>query len=353
MTSPRPVNASELLLYSSPTGAVKIGVLVRDESVWLTQKALSELFGVGVAAISKHLKNIFDSGELEPTSVVSILETTGPDKKAYQTQWYHLDAVISVGYRVNTHQATQFRIWATSVLRDFVIKGFVLDDERLKQGKTVFGKDYFDELLERIREIRASERRFYQKVTDLYALSADYDANAPDTREFFASVQNKLHWAVTGQTAAEQIAARADASKPHMGLTTWRQAPTGKVLKSDVTVAKNYLSETELSQLNTIVSAYLDLAENRAQRGLVTRMNEWAGLLNRFLELSEYPVLADKGKVSALAARLKAETEFETFREQQDAEYVSDFDRVLAETRKLGASAVPAAPGKGKGGKKR
>ncbi len=356
MTPTRPISASELLLYTSPTGAVKIGVLVRDESVWLTQKALSELFGVGVAAISKHLKNIFESGELEPAATVSKMETVQPEgtrRVAREIEIYNLDAVISVGYRVNSHQATQFRIWATSVLRDFVIKGFVLDDERLKQSKTVFGKDYFDELLERICEIRASERRFYQKVTDLYALSADYDTNAPDTREFFTSVQNKLHWAVTGQTAAAQIAARADASKPHMGLTTWRQAPSGKVLKSDVTVAKNYLSQTELSQLNTIVSAYLDLAENRAQRGLVTRMNEWAGLLNRFLELSEYPVLADKGKVSALAAKLKAETEFETFREQQDAEYVSDFDRVLAETRKLGESAAPASPGRGKGGKKR
>jgi hypothetical protein len=347
----QPISPSELLLYTSPTGAVKIGVLVRDETVWLTQKALSELFGVGVAAVSKHLKNVFESGELERSSVVSILETTGADGKSYQTQWYHLDAVISVGYRVNTHQATQFRIWATGVLRDFVIKGFVLDDERLKQGSAVFGRDYFDELLERIREIRASERRFYQKVTDLYALSVDYDANAPETREFFASVQNKLHWAVTGQTAAEQIAARADASKPHMGLTTWRHAPAGKVLKSDVTVAKNYLSQTELSQLNSLVSAYLDLAESRAERGLVTRMNEWAGLLNRFLELSEYPVLADKGKVSALAAKLKAETEFESFRERQDADYVSDFDRVLAETRAIRPSAA-RPPGKSKQQKK-
>ncbi len=332
-----PVEPSELILYRTPTGTVKVGVLVRDDSVWLTQKSLAQLFGVGVPAIAKHLKNIFESGELDESSVVSILETTAADTKTYETQWYHLDAVISVGYRVNSAKATQFRIWATQLLRDFIVKGFVLDDERLKQGKTLFGKDYFDELLERIREIRVSERRFYQKVTDLYATSVDYDANAPETKDFFAAVQNRLHWAITGQTAAERIASHADASKPHMGLTTWKQAPTGKVTKSDVTVAKNYLSEDELSQLSRIVSAYLDLAELRAQRGLVTRMSEWAEHLNRVLQMSDYPVLTNKGTVSALSAKLKAEAEFESFRKRQDAEYESDFDRALAEATALAA----------------
>jgi len=326
--------ASDLLLYNAPDGKVKVSVLVRDETVWLTQRSLSELFAVGVPAITKHLKNIFDSGELERAAVISNLETTAADGKNYKTQWYGLDAVIAVGYRVNSYQATQFRIWATGVLRELIVKGFVLDDERLKQGKSVFGKDYFEDLLERIREIRASERRFYQKVTDIYALSADYDPAAPITGDFFATVQNKLHWAITGQTAAERIAGAADASTLLMGLTTWKQAPRGKILKADVTVAKNYLSEQEASELNRVVSAYLDLAENRAQRGVVMKMAEWAEFLNRFLELSNYPILADNGKVSALAAKLKAETEFDVFRGQQDTEYVSDFDRVVAECQR-------------------
>jgi len=262
-------------------------------------------------------------------SVVSILETTAADGKNYQTRFYNLDAIIAVGYRVNSYQATQFRIWATKTLREFIVKGFVLDDERLKQGKRVFGKDYFDELLERIREIRASERRFYQKITDLYALSADYSADAPQTQEFFAKVQNKLHWAITGQTATELIYASADAAKIYLGLTTWKHAPKGKILKSDATVAKNYLSEAHVKELNRIVSAYLDLAENRAQRGIVTRMAEWVGFLNDFLKLSNYPILKDKGKVSALEAKLKAEGEYEVYRERQDVEYLSDFDREI------------------------
>jgi hypothetical protein len=336
-----PIAASDLILYSSPSGSVKVGVLVRGESVWLTQRALSELFAVGVPAITKHLQNIFDSGELQPGAVISILETTAADGKSYQTQWYHLDAVIAVGYRVNSYQATQFRIWATGVLRELIVKGFVLDDERLKQGRSVFGEDYFEHLLERIREIRASERRFYQKVTDIYALSADYDPNAPITSEFFATVQNKLHWAITGQTAAERIASSADASKPNMGLTTWKQAPHGKISKSDVAVAKNYLSEEEMRELNRIVSAYLDLAENRAQRGILMKMADWAEFLNRFLQLSDYAVLADKGKVSALAAKLKAEAEYEVFRKRQDAEFLSDFDRVVADAKRLTEAPAP------------
>ena len=344
--------ARKFLLYTAPNGAVKVDVDVANETVWLTQKALAELFGVQVPAIAKHLKHIFESGELVEGSVVSISETTAADGKKYQVRAYNLDAIIAVGYRVNSHQATQFRIWATRTLREFVIKGFVLDDERLKQGNQVFGRDYFDELLERIREIRASERRFYQKVTDIYALAVDYDAKAPITGEFFASVQNKLHWAITGQTAAELIYASADATKLFMGLTTWKQAPHGKILKSDVTVAKNYLSEEHVKELNRIVSAYLDLAENRAQRGILMKMADWASFLNSFLELASYPILTDKGKVSALEAKLKAESEYEVYRDRQDAEYLSDFDRVVEETRRLEGKQEPKVLGPGKGRKK-
>lgn len=319
---------NEIIFYRTPEGDKKVGVLFDDENFWLTQKALAELFNVKVPAISKHLKNIFDSGELNEDSVISILETTAADGKNYKTNYYNLDAIIAVGYRVNSYQATQFRIWATKTLKEFIIKGFVLDDERLKQGRH-FGKDYFDELLERIREIRASERRFYQKITDIYALSADYDKNAPVTREFFATVQNKLHWAITGKTAAEIIYDSVDSAKIHMGLTSWKHAPDGKVLKSDVISAKNYLSEAHVKELNRIVSAYLDLAENRAERQIIMKMEDWVSFLNNFLELSNYPILKDRGKVSALEARLKAEKEYETYRKEQDKEYLSDFDREI------------------------
>ncbi len=320
---------NQFILYTAPDGAVKVEVFIKDESVWLTQKALAELFGVQRPAVTKHLQNIFTSGELAENSVCSILEHTAADGKTYSAKYYNLDAIIAVGYRVNSYQATRFRIWATKTLREFIVKGFVLDDERLKQGKQVFGKDYFDELLERIREIRASERRFYQKITDIYALSVDYSADAPVTKEFFATVQHKLHWAITGQTAAELIYAAADATKIYMGLTTWKHAPDGKILKSDVTVAKNYLSEAHVKELNRIVSAYLDLAENRAERGILMKMADWMGFLNNFLELSNYPILQDKGKMSALEARLKAEGEYEVYRQRQDAEYISDFDREI------------------------
>jgi len=320
---------NQFLLYTAPDGAVKVEVFCKDETVWLTQKALAELFGVQRPAVTKHLRNIFATGELAEDSVCSILEHTAGDGKTYSAKYYNLDAIIAVGYRVNSYQATQFRIWATKTLREFIIKGFVLDDERLKQGKQIFGKDYFDELLERIREIRASERRFYQKITDIYALSVDYSADAPSTKEFFATVQNKLHWAITGQTAAELIYARAEAARIYLGLTTWKHAPDGKILKSDVTVAKNYLSEAHVKELNRIVSAYLDLAENRAERGILMRMADWASFLNNVLELSNYPILQDKGKVSALEAKLKAEGEYEIYRKRQDAEYVSDFDREI------------------------
>ncbi|WP_164008287.1 RhuM family protein [Pyxidicoccus trucidator] len=344
---------SEFLLYTAPDGTVKVGVLFRDETAWLTQKALAELFGVGVPAINKHLKNIFESGELEPAATVSKMEMVrveGAREVTRTVEVYNLDAIIAVGYRVNSYQATQFRIWATKTLREFMLKGFVLDDDRLKQGKALFGKDYFDELLERIREIRASERRFYQKITDIYALAVNYDAHAPLTREFFATVQNKLHWAITGQTAAELIYTSADATRLFMGLTTWKDAPHGKILKSDVTVAKNYLSEAHVKELNRIVSAYLDLAENRAARGILMKMADWTSFLNSFLELSSYPILADKGKVSALEAKLKAEGEYEVYRRQQDAEFVSDFDRVVEEAKRLKDSPAPKAisPGSSK-----
>ena len=320
---------SQFLLYTAPDGAVKVDVFFKEETVWLTQKALAELFGVKVPAINKHLKNIFESGELAEGSAISILETTAADGKNYQTRVYNLDAIIAVGYRVNSYQATQFRIWATNTLREFIIKGFVMDDERMKQGKRVLGKDYFDELMERIREIRASERRFYQKITDIYALAVDYSADAPLTKEFFATVQNKLHWAITGQTAAELIYDSADATRIHMGLTTWKHAPGGKILKSDVAVAKNYLNEAHVKELNRIVSAYLDLAENRAQRGIVMKMADWIVFLHSFLELSNYPILQDNGKVSALEAKLKAEGEYVVYRQRQDTEYLSDFDREI------------------------
>ncbi|MFN8607191.1 MAG: virulence RhuM family protein [Vulcanimicrobiota bacterium] len=326
---------SEILFYSAPDGAVRVGVLFRDETAWLTQKSLAELFGVKVPAINKHLKNIFESGELVESAVISKMEITASDAKTYKAQLYSLDAIIAVGYRVNSYQATRFRIWATQTLREFITKGFVLDDERLKQGKTVLGKDYFDDLLERIREIRASERRFYQKVTDIYALSADYDSQAPTTREFFATVQNKLHWAITGQTAAELIYSAADATKLFMGLKTWKHAPHGKILKSDVTVAKNYLEEAHIRELNRLVSAYLDLAENRAQRNILMKMADWAAFLTSFLELSSYPILQDNGKVTALEARLKAEGEYEVYRKLQDAAYLSDFDRVIQESKRI------------------
>lgn len=326
--------SNELIFYKTPDGEQRIEVVYQDENFWMSQRALAELFGVKRPAITKHLGNIFSTGELMEAEVSSILEhTTQHGAIAGKTQsqkvkFYSLDAIIAVGYRVNSYQATQFRIWATKTLKEFVTKGFVMDDERLKQGKQ-FGQDYFDELLERIREIRASERRFYQKITDIYALSTDYDKNAPITRDFFATVQNKLHWAITGKTAAETIYDLADAQKPHMGLATWKDSPKGKVVKSDVTVAKNYLNEAHVKELNRIVSAYLDLAENRAERQITMNMADWTVFLNGFLELSNYPILEDKGKVSALEAKLKAETEFEQFRQQQDHEYISDFDREI------------------------
>lgn len=324
-----PAPQGEFLLYTGQDGKVKVECRFQDESIWLTQRLLAELFGAERSVITKHLGNIFKEGELEESAVCAKFAHTATDGKTYRSQFYNLDAIIAVGYRVNSYQATQFRIWATATLKEFIIKGFAMDDERLKQGGAVFGRDYFQELLERIREIRASERRFYQKITDIYALAIDYEASAPLTKEFFASVQNKLHWAITGKTAAELIYDSADAEKFAMGLTTWKHAPDGKVLKSDVSVAKNYLNEAHVAELNRIISAYLDLAENRAERGILMKMGDWVGFLNGFLELSDYPILTDKGKVSALEAKLKAEAEYEVFRKRQDREFLSDFDREI------------------------
>ena len=326
------MNSNSIIFYSTPQGNIKVEVVFEGETFWLTQKAMTMLFGVGVPAISKHLKNIFETKELDQAAVVSKMETTAADGKNYATTYYRLEAILAVGYRVNSKEATQFRIWATNTLKEFITKGFVLDDERLKQGKT-FGKDYFDELLERIREIRASERRFYQKITDLYALSVDYNKESEITKDFFASVQNKLHWAITGKTAAEIIYTEADAKKIYMGLKTWRYAPDGKILKSDVAVAKNYLSEAHISELNRIVSAYLDLAENNALRQQLMHMKDWSKFLSNFLQLSNYPILKDKGRITMLEAKLKAENEFEKYRVIQDKNYESDFDKEIKKIR--------------------
>mgnify|MGYP000917356441 CR=1 FL=1 len=327
------MQTKNILLFNPSGKNAKVSVYFQDGTFWLTQKAMAELFGVNVPAVSKHLKNIFETGELSPNSVISKMETTAADGKNYETTFYRLEAILAVGYRVNSSQATEFRKWATQTLNEFIIKGFVMDDERLKQGKS-FGQDYFDELLERIREIRASERRFYQKITDIYALSTDYDKNSQQTKDFFAAVQNKLHWAITGQTAAEIIYSEADATKLYMGLKTWKAAPDGKIMKSDVSIAKNYLSHQHVAELNRIVSAYLDLAENNAQRGIAFNMQQWVKFIDGFLELSHYPILKEKGKVSMLEAKLKAELEFDKFRVIQDKNYESDFDKEIKKISK-------------------
>ena len=323
----------DILLFNTIDKAIKISVHFDKGTFWLTQKAMGELFGVNVPAISKHIKNIFETNELDKNSVISKMETTALDGKKYNTLFYRLEALLAVGYRVNSSQATEFRKWATQTLNEFIIKGFIIDDDRLKQGKNL-GQDYFDELLERIREIRTSERRFYQKITDLFSLSTDYIHDSQQTKDFFAMVQNKLHWAISGKTAAEIIYSEADAKKLFMGLKTWKAAPNGKILKSDVVVAKNYLSEQHLSELNRLVSAYLDLAENNAQRGIAFNMAQWVKFLDGFLDLSSYPILSDKGTISMLEAKLKAETEYEVFRIVQDQNYMSDFDRMIAELEK-------------------
>ncbi len=323
-------NSSDIILYSSPEGNIKVEVVYSGETFWLTQKRMAELFGVEVPAVSKHLANIFESGELVQEATVSILEIVqqeGSRNVTRKMEFYNLDAIIAVGYRVNSRQATQFRIWATKTLREFIIKGFVLDDERLKQGKR-FGKDYFDELLERIREIRASERRFYQKITDIYEqCSIDYNKEADITQTFFKTVQNKLHWAITGKTAAQIIAERAKATEPNMGLQTWKNAPTGKIMKTDVSIAKNYLIEKEIKELERVVTMYLDYAENQAARQIPMKMADWVQKIDAFLQFNEYKILKDAGKVSHEVAKKLAEKEYEKYRVIQDRNFESDFDK--------------------------
>jgi hypothetical protein len=325
----QPPKEGELILYRTANDAVRVEVLYESETFWLDQKRIAELFGVELPTISYHLKEIYASGELERGATLRRIlrvQREGSRDVRREIEFYNLDAIISVGYRVNSAQATQFRIWATQTLREFIVKGFVLDDDRLKLNKR-FGKDYFDELLERIREIRASERRFYLKITDIYEqCSIDYDAHAETTKTFFKTVQNKLHWAVTGRTAAEIIADRADASKPSMGLTTWKNAPKGKILKGDVTVAKNYLIEDEIKELERIVSMYLDYAENQAARQIPMKMADWVQKLDAFLKFNEYEVLTNAGKVSKDVADGLAEVQYAQFRVRQDREFESDFE---------------------------
>ncbi len=296
--------------------------------MWLTQKKMAALFGVDIRTVSEHLQTIFHSEELHQDSVVRKIRTTAADEKAYLTNFYNLDVIISVGYRVNSLQATRFRQWATQTLRDYIIKGFVLDDDRLKNGHH-FGKDYFEELLEKIREIRASERRFYQKITDLYATAADYRTDDTLTKTFFQTVQNKLEWAIVGQTAPEIIARRAQATEANMGLTNWKNGPKGKILKSDVVVAKNYLTDVELTKLNRFVGMYLDYAENQALNGRVMTMADWKDKLDAFLTFNEYEILKDAGKVRASVAKKLAEAQYDKFRVTQDEQFESDFDKTL------------------------
>lgn len=328
---------SEIILYKTPDGDVKIDIRFEDETFWLSQKKMAELFGVKVHTVNYHLKEIFKSGELDEKATIRkfrIVRTEGTRQVDREIDFYNLDAIIAVGYRVNSYNATQFRIWATQTLKEYIIKGFVMDDERLKQGRT-FGKDYFDELLERIRSIRASERRFYQKITDIYAeASIDYDPKAPITRKFFKTVQNKMHWAITGKTAAEIIKLRADADKKNMGLTTWKNAPKGKILKSDTRIAKNYLGKDEIKGLERIVTMYLDYAENQAERQIPMKMEDWIKKLDAFLQFNDYEVLQDAGKVSAKVAKKLADQEYEKFRPIQDKTFESDFDREVKKIKR-------------------
>jgi hypothetical protein len=334
MDKPTPTKNSELqqfdnfVIFETQSGKVNIDVYFKDETLWLTQKRIAELFEKGRSTVTEHLKKIFEDGELDQNSVCRDFRHTAEDGKTYNTQYYNLKAITAIGYRVNSHRAIEFRKWATAVLHEYIIKGFAMDDERLKQIKH-FGEDYFEEMMERVREIRLSERRIYQKITDIYALSADYDTKAAITQHFFSSVQNKLHWAITGKTAAEIIYSEADAEKINMGLKTWKDSPDGKILKNDVSVAKNYLNAEHLKALERIVTSYLDLAENRAQNRQVMNMTDWDKFLVGFLELADYPLLTHKGKISMLEAKLKDEGEYKKFRVVQDQNYVSDFDKEL------------------------
>lgn len=318
----------QFLMYQSADEAVSVNAVIHDETIWLNQKAMAELFGCSTDNISLHLKNIFAGGELDKKSVTEKISATATDGKKYLTQFYNLDAIISVGYRVNSRRATQFRIWATSVLKEYMLKGFAMDDERLKQGKTVFGKDYFRELLERVRSIRASERRIWQQITDIFAeCSIDYDKNAQVTHDFYAMVQNKFHYAIMGQTAAEIVYTKADRTKENMGLTTWKNAPDGRILKSDVLVAKNYLEEKQIRQLERAVTGYFDYIEDLIERENTFTMEEFAASVNEFLAFRRYDILRDKGKISGKMAKEKATAEYVEFNKTQ--RITSDFDKVV------------------------
>lgn len=324
---------TDFLLYTTPQGDVKVEIFLHNETVWLTQKRMADLFGVGIPAVSKHLANIFEVGELDEKAVVSILETTATDGKTYQIQYYNLDAILSVGYRVNSTKATQFRIWATSTLREYIIKGFAIDDNRLKNGQ-YFGKDYFRELLERVRSIRASERRIYQQITDIFAeCSIDYDPQSDTTKNFYAAVQNKFHFAIAGKTAAELVEASADAQKPHMGLSTWKNAPSGRIVKSDTTVAKNYLPEAEIKKLERTVTGYFDYIENLIENETTFTMEKLAESVNEFLRFNKYQTLDGKGTVSQIQAEKKAYAEYDVFNKTQKIE--SDFDKFVERAGKL------------------
>ena len=319
-------NEIQFLLYNMPDADGKVQVVIKDETLWCTQKAMAQLFGVGVPAISKHLKNIFEEGELVADSVISKMETTAADGKNYTTTYYSLDAIIAVGYRVSSLKATRFRQWATKILNEYIKKGFAMDDERLKQGTAVFGKDYFRELLERVRSIRASERRIWQQITDIYAeCSTDYDKDSPTTQDFYAMIQNRFHYAITGQTAAEIIYSKADHTKDHMGLTTWKNAPDGRILKSDVSIAKNYLQEKEIRQLERAVTGFFDYIEDFIERENTFNMAQFSASVNEFLTFRRYQILPDKGKISAAQAKKKAEEEYDIFNKTQRID--SDFDK--------------------------
>ncbi len=334
------MNTKEIIIYTDNVGDIKVETLIKDETIWLTQKNMAELFGVGTPAIAKHIKNILDTNELEEISTISILETVQKEGKREvkrKQKYYNLDMIIAVGYRVNSKQATQFRIWATKILKEFIIKGFVLDDDRLKQSKSVFSKDYFDELLERVRSIRASERRIYQKITDIFAeCSIDYDVKSKISKDFYATVQNKFHYAIIGQTAAEIIYNTADSNKPYMGLVTWKNAPKGRILKSDTKIAKNYLGEKEIKKLERTISSYFDYIENqieiRKEENRPFTMEELVQSVNRFLEFNNFKILNNKGKISHQQASKKAEQEYDIFNKTQKIE--SDFDKFIKKIEK-------------------
>jgi len=329
MTSLENAITGNVIVYQAENESVSTNVLFKDETFWMTQKDMAKLFDVNIPAISKHLKNIFESGELVISAVISKMETTAEDGKIYQTNFYNLDAIIAVGYRVNSKKATQFRIWATGVLREYIIKGFALDDVMLKNGRS-FGQDYFKELLRRVRSIRASERRIYQQVTDIFAACAiDYDAQSPITREFFGTIQNKFHYAITGQTAAEIIHSHADATKDHMGLTTWQSGPEGRIYKKDVIVAKNYLSVDEIEQLERMVSSFFDYIERIIERRETFTMKAFIESVDKFLDFNEYQILTNKGLISMTQAQKKAVSEYKTFNTQQKV--ISDFDKFVKE----------------------